>query len=297
MTVVAQKPSLVGAVAWMLGAVAALTMMGVSGRELRVELPLTEIIVFRNLFTLAIIAVLLRRYGSGLLKTRRPALHLSRNVLHFAAQVGWYYGLGLLPLAEVFAIEFTTPIWTALMAALFLGEAVTRTRVFAILLGFCGIVAILRPGVEAVDPASLVVLAAAVGYAAAFAFTKALTRSESALTILFYMNLIQLPLGLLPTAFLWVTPSAGLWPWVGVTGIAGFFSHYCLSRALALADASLVTPIDFIRLPLAALIGWLVYAEAVDPFLGLGAVIIILANALNLRDRRASGPVPPAAGS
>lgn len=270
----------------MLGAVVALTMMGVSGRELTSELPLTEIILFRNLFTLAVILVLLRRFGTGLFRTRRWGLHGLRNVVHFAAQIGWYYGLSHLALAAVFAIEFTTPIWTAVMAVAFLGEALTRLRAAAILLGFCGILVILRPGIAEIDPAALAVLAAAVGYASAFASTKALTRSDSALTILFYMNLIQLPLGLVPTLFLWVTPSPALWPWVLVTGVAGFYSHYCLSRALALADASIVTPIDFIRLPLAGVIGYLVYAEAIDVYLGLGAVVIILANALNLRGQR-----------
>jgi len=271
---------------WMLGAVLALTMMGVAGRELAAGLPLAEIVLFRNLFTLAVIMALLRRYGTGMLRSPRLGLHGLRNVIHFAAQIGWYYGLLQLPLAQVFAIEFTTPIWTAVMAVLFLDERLTRLRAGAILLGFCGILVILRPGLAAVDLAALVVLAAAVGYAGAFAVTKALTRTDSALTILFHMNLIQLPLALAPSLITWVTPSLALWPWVLVTGIAGFYSHYCLSRAMALADAAAVAPVDFIRLPLAGLIGYLVYTEAVDVFLGLGAVVIILANALNLRGER-----------
>jgi len=278
--------SLAAAVAWMLGAVLALTAMGVAGRELSAELSPWGIVMFRNAIGLAAILALSGRYGRGILRTSRWRLHGARNVVHFAAQVGWYYGLTYLTLAEVFAIEFTAPIWTALMAAMFLGERLTGSRIAAVLAGFAGTLVILRPGIEAVDPAALAVLAAAVGYAFAFAATKALTSTDSALTILFCMNLIQLPMSLGLSLINWVTPSPALWPWVLVTGLAGLASHYCLARAFALADASLITPIDFARLPLAGLIGWLVYDEAVDAYVGIGALIIILANALNLRAQR-----------
>jgi drug/metabolite transporter (DMT)-like permease len=290
------RASLAAAVGWMLAAVLALTAMGVAGRELSGELWPAEIVFFRNCIGLAAILGLSLRYGGGILRTRRLALHGARNVVHFAAQVGWYVGLAYLPLAEVFSIEFTAPIWTALMAALFLGERLTLTRLIAVLLGFAGTVIILRPGAGAVAPAALAVLAASVGYAFAYVTTKALTATDSPLTILFYMNLIQLPLAFGMSALDWVTPSPALWPWVMVTGLAGLASHYCLARAFAHAEAGFVAPLDFLRLPLAALIGWLAYGEAVDAFLAAGAVAILLANGLNLRGQRRAGArvVPPA---
>jgi drug/metabolite transporter (DMT)-like permease len=290
------KASVAAAVAWMLAAVLALTAMGVAGRELSVELTPWEIVFFRNVIGLAAILALALRYGGGILRTSRLALHGARNVVHFAAQVGWYIGLTYLPLVQVFCIEFTAPIWTALMAAMYLGERLTPARAIAVLLGFAGTVVILRPGVGQVDLAALAVLAASVGYAFAYVTTKALTGTDSALTILFYMNLIQLPLAGVFSLPTWVTPSPALWPWIAVTGLAGLASHYCLARAFARAEAGIVAPIDFIRLPLAALIGYLAYNETVDAFVAVGAVVILLANGLNLRAQRPPPPrvVPPA---
>ena len=280
------RQSLSEAVVWMLGAVVCLTTMAVAGRELAKEITIFEIMFFRNTICLTIICVLVMRYGRHLFKTRRIGLHGLRNVVHFGAQTGWYFGLVHLPLAEVFAIEFTTPVWTAILAALFLAERLTAVRVVGTLLGFVGILIILRPGVAIIDPAALVVLGAAMGFAATFVVTRSLGRSEKPLTILFYMNLVQLPFSfgfMLPH---WTAPSQALWPWIAVTGIAGLGSHYCFARAFALADAALVAPIDFVRLPLAAVIGYMLYSEPTSIYVLLGAVVIFVGNLLNLRGDR-----------
>ena len=244
------RQSISGAVAWMTGAIVSLTAMALAGRELSAEITIFEIMFFRNAICLAIVSVLVAYHGTALLRTRRPALHGFRNVAHFGAQYGWFYGLAYLPLAEVFAIEFTAPIWTAVLAALFLSERLGAVRVGGILLGFLGILIILKPGVAIIHPAAFSVLGAAFGFALTFVITKSMVADERPLTILFYMNLIQLPLGLVPALFFWVTPSVQLWPWVLVAGLAGLGSHYCFARAFELADASIVAPIDFARLPL-----------------------------------------------
>ena len=270
----------------MLGAVVSLLAMALAGRELAAEVSVFEIMFFRNVICLAIICPLAGRYGRRLFTTDRLGLHGLRNVVHFFAQSGWFYGLALLPLAEVFAIEFTAPIWTAILAAYFLAERLTARRLAGILLGFIGILIILRPGIAIIDPAAIAVLAAAIGFAVTFVTTKSLTTSDRPLTILFYMNLMQLPLGLVPTLAFWVTPSPDLWPWVLVAGLAGLASHYCFARAFAIADAGSVAPIDFVRLPLAVVIGFVLYQEPVDAFVALGAVVIIAGNALSMRGQR-----------
>lgn len=205
-----------------------------------------------------------------------------RNSLHYGASYCWFLGVISIPLAEVFAIEFTSPIWTAVLAVLFLREPLTRARIAAIALGFLGVMVILRPGMEIVHPASLAVLAAAIGYASAYVITKRLTADDSPFVILFYMNAMQLVIGIAPTLATWVTPSPHLWPWVLAVGASGLLSHYCIARAMALADATVVAPLDFLRLPLIAVLAYLIYAEGLDLFVLAGALLVVGGNMVNL---------------
>jgi drug/metabolite transporter (DMT)-like permease len=230
-----------------------------------------------------ILCALFTRLGWEHVKTEKLGRHVGRNVVHFAAVYGWFYAVASIPIATVFAIEFTSPIWTMLLASIFLGERITWPRVLAIVLGFAGVIVILRPGTDGIHPAALSALGAALGYAITYVMTKNLVATDRPLTILFWMNLIQLSLGLLPSTLLWVTPSPILWPWVLAVGVAGLASHYCLTRALAHADASVVVPMDFLRLPLAAVVAWFLYNEAVEPIVFIGAAVIFAGNWINLR--------------
>lgn len=260
-----------------------LLAMGIAGRELVAELQPHHSAFYRNAICLIILLPLMLHAGSSALKTSFFGRHLARNTIHFFAQWCWLFGLGVLPLAEVFSIEFSAPIWTALLASLLLGERLTRSRGFAIVLGFVGILVILRPGVAIIDPAALIVLAAAFGYAVAYVITKNLVGVESPLTVVWWMNVIQLPIGAAMSVTDLVIPSQPLWPWLALLGVSGLTSHYSMSQALKYADATVVMPFDFLRLPLAALTAWLMYSETIDPFLALGAVFILLGNWLNLK--------------
>jgi drug/metabolite transporter (DMT)-like permease len=283
----AQRPQDIrAAVLWMAGALVCFTLMGLSGRELSREVAPAEMVVFRAGIGLALLIPYLTIVGWGRAATRRPGWHLFRNTIHFSGQWCWFYAIGLIPLAEVFAIEFTSPIWTALLAAAFLGERVSPRRMVAILLGFMGVLVVIRPGLVEVHFASLMALMAAIGYAANYTITRAMTRTESAIAIVLYMNLIQFPMGLALSVSQWVTPSPALWPWVAVMGVVGVFSHLCIARAMASADAAVVAPLDFLRLPFIALAAYLIYDEALNPFVGIGAVIIVAGNWLNLRAAR-----------
>ncbi len=275
--------SLPRAVAWMLATIFSFLLMGISGRELSAEIGPAQVVAFRNIICLAILAALFTYYGWRLARSAKPMRHLVRNTIHFASQFGWFYAIAHIPIAEVFAIEFTTPIWTALLAVLFLGERLNPARVAAVVLGFTGVLVILRPGAAVIDAASLAALAAAFGYALTYAFTKDLVATDRPLTILLWMNAVQLPLGLAVTGADWVWPSAALWPWVLVVGLVGLTSHYCLSRALVYGDTTVVIPIDFLRLPLAAGVAWLMYGETVTVYVFAGAAIIFAGVWLNLR--------------
>lgn len=288
-----RRHPVITATLWMMGALASFMAMAIGGRQLSAAgLNTFHILLYRSLVGLVIVSVLLTRSGWGQVSVRRFGLHVVRNVAHFGGQFGWFYGIAMIPLAEVFAIEFTTPMWAAIMAPLLLGERMTVPRLLAIGLGLAGVLIILRPGMAAIHPAALAVLAAAACYALSYVLTRKLGSTESALAILFYMTAVQLPLGLIPAAAHWVTPPPAMWPWVAVIGVTGLSAHYCMAHALRLADATVVVPMDFLRLPLAVFAGSMLYGERIDWLVLGGAALMLVGNLTNIIAERARNPHP-----
>ncbi|MFH6782442.1 MULTISPECIES: DMT family transporter [Methylobacterium] len=271
-------PDLLAVVLWMGGALLSFSATAIAVREVAPALGLFDILAARAGAGVAIVGAvaLLRRRP---LAPRRLTLHLARNLVHWGGNYAWSYGVTLLPLAVVFALEFTTPAWVTLLAVLILRERLTASRVAAVALGFLGVLVVLRPGVAALQPASLVVLLAAVLFALTAVATKMLTRTESVLSILFWMNLIQLPLNLAAGRLF---PAVPVHAFEGRHGLAlavlclaGLTSHWCLTSAYRRGDAILVMPLDFLRIPLIAILGWHLYGEPLDPWLFLGAALIV----------------------
>lgn len=275
----------------MAGWLAAILTMTIAGRELTDELPVFVVMLWRSCMGVAFIAPFILWAGGGLLRTGRFRWHLGRNLAHYSAQYCWFLAISLIPLAEVISIEFTLPIWTAILAGLFLGERLTPRRLAAVGLGFAGILIIVQPGLSPIGLGQIAALYAAVVFAVSVVMTKSLTRTEDSLTIVFYMFALQGLIGLVPALEVWVWPSAGKWPWVLALGIAGTASHFCLAKAIASADATVVIPMDFLRVPVTAVAGWLIYSEGIGFSLAAGAGLILAANVLNLR-----GPATTAAG-
>lgn len=286
---------IVPVVLWMTGALLSFSVMAVSVRELAGRLNIFEVLAVRSGMGLAILLAIaaarpeLRRD----LTRQRLGLHLLRNTVHYASQYAWATSLTLLPLAMVFALEFTMPAWTALLAVLFLGERMTPSRLGVVVLGFIGMLIIVRPGLEGFRPAALLVLLAAFGYGITMVTTKQLTSTESTFAIVFWMTVIQLPLTLVGSDPLFVTriTSGMILPALGI-GIGGLSSHYCLSNAFRAGEAVVVVPLDFLRIPLIALVGWWLYGETLDVFVFLGAGLIIAGVLWNLRAE--SRPLPRA---
>jgi drug/metabolite transporter (DMT)-like permease len=272
---------------WMAGALFSFILMAVGARELSADLGTFQILFFRSLIGLVVVLIILGRSGMRTVASTHIRLHLVRNLSHYAGQFGWFYGIAFIPLAEVFAIEFTVPVWTALLATILLGERLTRVRVAAIALGLAGVLLILRPGMAVVHPAAIAVLLGAVAYGVSHTLTKKLSGYDRPMTILFYMTLMQLPLGLVPSLFDWTTPSLSMWPWLIVVGLTALSAHYCMTRAFLLADATVVVPLDFLRLPLVAVLGFLFYGESIEWFVFAGAILILAGNLLNIRGERA----------
>ena len=251
-----------------------------------------EILFWRSLLGCIIVVALLARAGVLNWQGLQPQLvgwHALRNVTHFAGQCAWLMAIAALPLAEVFALEFTTPLWAALLAALFLGEALNHGRWISLLLGFAGVLLILRPGAAVINPASLVMLAGAFGFGITVIVTRKLTQllhdhAHAFILVLFYMTLMQ---GLMSLSLLLLTaevrlPPAGSGLWLLAAAVTALAAHYSLTRALSNADASVVMPMDYLRLPLIMVVGWWLYAEGVTPWLLLGSALIIAGNAWGL---------------
>ena len=271
--------------------------MAVAARELSADLGTFQILAIRSLIGFLVIAVILSQTGWQQISLRNLNVHILRNLAHFCGQFGWFYAIAFIPLVAVFAIEFTVPIWTALFAAILLAERLSAVRLLAIVLGILGVLIILRPGLAVVHPAALAMLGGAVAYGLSHVLTKKLSGQDSSLCILFYMTLIQLPMGLLPAAFAWTTPTATHWPWLILVGVSGLTAHYCMVRALSLADAMLVVPMDFLRLPLIALVGYAFYGEHIDGYLAMGAGLIIAANLINVLWERKKERLVSSAGA
>ncbi len=272
------------AAAWMAGWLTAMLVMAVAGREATKTLHVFQIMAMRSVLGLVLLWPLLHASGGiAAMRTARLGRHVARNAVHYAAQFGWFFALTLIPLAQVVAIEFTMPIWTALLAVAFLGERLGAARIVAVALGLVGVAVIVRPGLEHVDPGQLIALAAAVGFAISIILVKSLTATESVVSIIFWMLVVQSLIGIVPAALVWRTPTAAVWPWIGVIALCGTYSHYCMTQALRHADAMMIVPMDFLRVPLTAVAGWLVYDERIDLFTVVGAGLILVANLLNLR--------------
>jgi drug/metabolite transporter (DMT)-like permease len=259
-------------------------VMAIAGRETTRELDVFQIMEMRSVIGLAMLYPLIHIAGGlGKLRTARPWQQVVRNIAHYGAQFAWFKALTLIPLAQVISIEFTMPIWTAILAVAFLGERMGLWKNLAVALGIIGVVIIVRPGTSEIVPGQIIALAAAVGFAISVTMVKSLTRTDSVLTILFWMLLIQSIIGLVPALDVWRWPSAYAWAWIIVIAFCGTFSHYCLTRAMLHADATVVVPMDFLRVPLAALAGWLLYGERLDTLTILGAALILSGNLLNLK--------------
>lgn len=278
------QPSLPKAALWMGGWLSMMLLMTVAGREATREIDVFQIMEMRAVIGLALlIPFILAAGGFRTVRTKVPMQHIGRNFVHYFAQFAWFLALTMIPLAQLISIEFTMPVWTAVFAALLLGERIGPFKVASIVLGILGVAIIVRPGLDHVDPGQLIALGAAVGFGISVTMVKGLTRHDSVLTIIFWMLVIQIIIGLVPALRVWTWPSAAVWPWIFVIGICGTFSHYCMAKAMTHADATIVVPMDFLRVPLSALLGYMLYNEMLDAWTVAGAVLILFGNALNLR--------------
>jgi len=283
---VATNPNLRG-VLWMSGAVLSFSAMAIGVREMLRHMAPFEVLFFRSAVMFLIVLAMLPRAGVAAVHTQRFGLHVWRNLFHFGGQWAWIFAIGALPLATVFAIEFTMPVWTAILALVFLNEKLSPPRLVMLTCGVVGVLIILRPGAGTLEPAAFIMLAGAFGYAAQMIYTKRLAATDAPLVVLFWMPALQAPLALAAAAPHWVAPRLADAPWMLLLGAGSYTAHYCMMRAMKIADATVVVPVDFARLPLIAVAGALFYGEAFDPLVLVGAAVIFAGTYYSLsREKR-----------
>ena len=270
---------------WMSGSIVAFSCMAVAGREISASLDTFEIMLYRSIVGVIIVIVHAALNGAWRdIKTDQIGTHVIRNLAHFTGQNLWFYAVTVIPLAQVFALEFTSPIWVIMLSPLVLGERLTAVRGLAAVMGFIGILIVARPDMAGLNTGVITAASSAIFFAVTIMLTKRLTRTEGITSILFWLTAMQLVMGLVMAGYdgdiAW--PDAIALPLVIIIGLAGLLAHFCLTNALSIAPATVVVPVDFIRLPTIAVVGMLVYGEVVDLWVFIGAAIIFAGNYLNI---------------
>ncbi|MEX0337646.1 MAG: DMT family transporter [Arenibacterium sp.] len=292
------NPTLQGAF-WMIGSIVSFTCMAIAGRAVSEALDTFEIMTFRSLIGLVIVVILLTLTRSWQdINTARLKDHVIRNAAHFAGQNLWFYAIAVAPLAQVFALEFTTPIWVILFSPLLLGEKLTRLRAACAVLGFVGILIVARPNADSINAGVLTAAGAAIFFALTYILTKKLTKTQPISAIMFWLTLIQLVFGIVSASYDGdvTLPGQRELPFVTIIALAGLAAHYCIAKALTVASASVVAPVDFARLPVIAVVGVIVYNEPFDICVIVGATVIFVANYLNILGETRKNRVVTASG-
>lgn len=286
---VGEPRHLLAAALWMIGSIISISLVAVATRMVIARHGVFEILAYRSLTGLVLLVAVAGALGRlGDIRCRRLGLHGARNVAHFAGQVLWFWAVTQIPLAKVFALEFTSPVWVILIAPFALGERLTPLRLFAGLLGLAGILVVAQPGVGPADAGTASAAASAIFFAAMMILTKRLTRTEGLVTILFWLTLMQtvmsFTLALGTGGLHW--PTLQTLPWLFLIGAGGLAGHLSQTMALSLAPASFVSPINFLRLPLIAVVGVLLYDEGLTVALVAGSILILVANLLSVHSQR-----------
>ncbi|KAE9628521.1 EamA family transporter [Parasedimentitalea maritima] len=274
---------------WMTGAIASFSAMAIAGREAGSSLDTFEIMTYRSLIGLIIVVGVLTVTGSWKqVSSQRLGPHLIRNAAHFTGQNLWFFAVTIIPLAQVFALEFTSPLWVLVLAPLIVGERLTSARAISALIGFIGILIVTRPSPDTINAGVMAAAGSAIFFALTNLLTKRLTQVERIGSILFWLTSMQLVMGLIASGYDGeiALPSASTAPLLVLIGVAGLTAHFCLTNALAVAPATVVVPIDFTRLPVIAILGMLLYNEPLDLWVLCGAIVIFGANYLNIMDAK-----------
>ncbi|PHS04070.1 MAG: EamA family transporter [Kordia sp.] len=265
---------------WMLLSVLTFCIVAIGVKQINTDVSPFQIIFFRALIgSITLLILLPKKTIIGSLSNIKQ--HLFRNLFHLIAQYGWVLGIVYLSLAEVTAIEFTTPIWILILASLFIKEKITTKKVISIVLGFIGVLIIMKPGIELINYNSIIVLLSAICFAIAHTATKKIVKTNSASDVVIIMCLTQLPISFACTYANWNWPNYSDYFWLILIGLSGIGAHFSLAKALKKEDISSLISLDYLRLPILILAGILFYNEAFDTTIIIGGTLIFIGNYIN----------------
>jgi drug/metabolite transporter (DMT)-like permease len=273
------RSELLRAVGYMVCSAAMFACMAVMIRLASSQLHAFEIAFFRNFFGFVFALPLLMHHGMGILKTDKLSLYVGRCLIGIVSMLCGFYAIVHLPLAKAVTISYSTPLFVTILAVLFLGEMVRLRRWTAVGLGFIGVLVIMRPGADTFDANTLVALTAAVLSAIVAISIKVLSRTEKPDAIVLWTTMLWVPLSLVPALFVWTWPTGWTWAWIVAAGFFGTAGHMFWTRALKRGDASMLTPISFMQVPIVAVLAWWLFDETVTAWTAVGAAIIFVANA------------------
>lgn len=271
------SPNILHGVGWALLAGALYSLVPVGVRLVSGHLPAIEIVFFRNFFGFVVFLAIFAWRGGYSLKTRRFGFHLQRNIINFFGMWLWFAGLGLMPLGKAVALHFTEPLWVALLAIVFLGERPGIYRWGAIAVGFCGALVIIRPGAIQIGLPTLMILASAFSYAAVVIYSRSLARTDSPATTTFYYQAMLTVFAFFPMLWVWVAPEWQDLPGLLLVSTVGTAAPYCIIRAFKYAEASIISPLNFMRLPLTVTYAYVIFGESTSLWVWLGAAVIFIA--------------------
>jgi drug/metabolite transporter (DMT)-like permease len=264
------------------------------------SLPTFEVAFFRNAFGLLVLLPILWRSGAPL-RTHQLPRYLVRSAIGVCSMLCGFWAIAHLPLSQAIALSYSTPLFVTLAAVIWLGEQVRRRRWAAVIVGFIGVLVIVRPGTSGFTPGSLVALLAAVFSATVAIQIKQLARVDAPDTIVLYTYLFWVPMSLAPALFVWQWPPLSSYGWLACTGLFGTIAQLLWTRALRLGEVSALQPISFMQLPLVSVAGYFLFGETLDRWTLVGAIIIFAANvyiahreALLARERATSAPMEAA---
>ncbi len=263
----------------MLASTMAFGLMAVTIRLATAHVPTQEVAFFRNAFGLLALLPMLMRPGRSPLRTQQLPRYFLRSAIGLGSMLCGFWAVGHLPLSQAISLSYSTPLFVTIAAVLWLGEKVRIRRWAAVIVGFIGVLVIVRPGHHGFEPGTLIAVLAALLSALVAIQIKQLTRVDGADTVVFYTYVFWVPLSLLPALFVWTWPTGIAWLWLVATGIFGTAGQLLWTRALRLGEVSALTPISFMQLPLVALCGWLLFGETLDRWTVIGAAIILGSNA------------------
>jgi len=247
-------------------------------RHVSSELHPLEIVFFRSLFGFAAMMPWLSRQGLGVLRTRRPGLIGLRTLLGFVSMATWFSALAIVPLGNAVALGFTAPLFAAVAAVIVLHEVIRARRITALVVGFGGMLIILRPGVQSIGTGEMMVVVSALAMALSVITMKVLTRTEQVGSLVVYQTMLTTPIALVPALLVWTWPSAEMWMWVILIGVVASTAHMAFTRAVSLADTMYLMPFDYLRLPQVAFLGWALFGEPMDFYTWIGAAIIAVSS-------------------